>query len=86
MVITVWHVSQTNEATVGITIVCVCVFVSVSGHVDGAAEDYLRVYNALEKLVALTRSTIKDPEALSDLDELQQILGGSSSYDPATII
>ncbi|XP_078126156.1 LOW QUALITY PROTEIN: cytosolic phospholipase A2 gamma-like [Sander vitreus] len=46
----------------------------VSGQIDGAAEDYLRVYNALIKLVALTGSTIKDPNALSDLDKLQKIL------------
>uniref|UniRef100_A0AAQ4PRZ5 PLA2c domain-containing protein n=1 Tax=Gasterosteus aculeatus aculeatus TaxID=481459 RepID=A0AAQ4PRZ5_GASAC len=56
-------------------------WLNVSGHVDGAAEDYLRVYNALEKLVALTRSTIKDPEALSDLDELQQILGDKLKHN-----
>ncbi|XP_039679715.1 cytosolic phospholipase A2 gamma-like isoform X2 [Perca fluviatilis] len=46
----------------------------VPGQIDGAAEDYLRVYNALDKLVGLTRSTIKDPTALSDLDKLQKIL------------
>ncbi|XP_035854850.1 cytosolic phospholipase A2 gamma-like isoform X4 [Sander lucioperca] len=46
----------------------------VPGQVDSAAEDYLRVYNALNTLVALTRSTIKDPTALSDLDKLQKIL------------
>ncbi|KAL6103500.1 pla2g4c [Pungitius sinensis] len=54
---------------------------NVSGHLDGAAEDYLRVYSALEKLVALTRSTIKDPEALSDLDKLQKILGDKLKHN-----
>ncbi|XP_031733802.1 cytosolic phospholipase A2 beta-like isoform X1 [Anarrhichthys ocellatus] len=49
-------------------------WLNVSGQMDGAAEEYLRVYNALDKLVALTRSTIKDPTALSDLDKLQKIL------------
>ncbi|XP_031174239.1 cytosolic phospholipase A2 gamma-like isoform X1 [Sander lucioperca] len=49
-------------------------WLNVPGQIDGAAEDYLRVYNALNKLVSLTRSTIKDPTALSDLDKLQKIL------------
>ncbi|XP_031174218.1 cytosolic phospholipase A2 gamma-like isoform X1 [Sander lucioperca] len=49
-------------------------WLNVPGQVDSAAEDYLRVYNALNTLVALTRSTIKDPTALSDLDKLQKIL------------
>ncbi|XP_078126248.1 cytosolic phospholipase A2 gamma-like [Sander vitreus] len=49
-------------------------WLNVPGQIDGAAEDYLRVYNALNTLVALTRSTIKDPTALSDLDKLQKIL------------
>lgn len=43
---------------------------------DIAAEEYLRVYNAMKKLVALTKSTIKDPTAMSDLDNLQKILEG----------
>lgn len=50
--------------------------VSVPGQIDSAAEQYLRVYNMLDKLVDLTRSTIKDPTALSDLDNLQKILKG----------
>lgn len=62
---------------------CVCVCVSVPGHVDSAAEEYLRVYNVLDKLADLTRSTVKDPAALSELEHLQQILRGDgdvSSY------
>lgn len=56
---------------------------SVSGCVDIAAEEYLRVYNAFKKLVALTRNTIKDTRALSDLDNLQKMLEGSDDdhYD-----
>lgn len=56
---------------------------SVSGRVDIAAEEYLRVYNAIKKLVALTRITIKDTSALSDLDNLQKMLEGSDDdhYD-----
>lgn len=49
---------------------------SVSGHMDVAAEEYLRVYNAMKQLVALTKSTTKDPTALSNLDNLQNILEG----------
>ncbi|KAF1380109.1 hypothetical protein PFLUV_G00183090 [Perca fluviatilis] len=56
-------------------------WLNVSGQMDGAAEDYLRVYNALDKLVALTRSTIKDPTALSDLDKLQKILEDMLNHD-----
>ncbi|XP_033969551.1 cytosolic phospholipase A2 gamma-like [Trematomus bernacchii] len=49
-------------------------WLNVPGQVDGSAEEYMRVYNALVTLVAMTRSTIKDPTALSDLDKLQTIL------------
>lgn len=56
---------------------------SVSGTVHIAAEEYLRVYNAMKKLVALTKITIKDTRALSDLDNLQKMLEGSDDdhYD-----
>ena len=60
-------------------LLCVCVL--VPGHIDSAAEEYLRVFNALDKLIALTRSTIKDPPALSDLDKLQKVLEGSGDDD-----
>ncbi|XP_056263541.1 cytosolic phospholipase A2 gamma-like isoform X4 [Pseudoliparis swirei] len=49
-------------------------WLNVAGQRDSAAEEYLRVYSGLHKLVALTRSTVKDPTALSYLGELQQIL------------
>ncbi|KAI3360307.1 hypothetical protein L3Q82_014614 [Scortum barcoo] len=49
-------------------------WLNVPGHIDNAAEEFLRVYNVLTKLVALTRNTIKDPTALFDLDKLQKIL------------
>ena len=61
--------------------VCVCLCVSVPGQIVSAAEEYLRVYNALHKLVALTRSTSKDPASLSDLDKLQKILEGIDDDD-----
>ncbi|XP_073350158.1 cytosolic phospholipase A2 gamma-like [Pagrus major] len=49
-------------------------WLNVPGQIDSAAVEYLRVYNALQKLVVLTRSTSKDPVSLSDLDKLQKIL------------
>ncbi|KAI4822900.1 hypothetical protein KUCAC02_008421 [Chaenocephalus aceratus] len=49
-------------------------WLNVPGQVDGSTEEYMRTYNALVTLVAMTRSTIKDPTALSDLDKLQKIL------------
>lgn len=55
--------------------------VSVLGHIDDTAEEYLRVHTVLEKLVALTRSTTKNPTALTDLDTLQNILEGSVHND-----
>ncbi|XP_049426799.1 cytosolic phospholipase A2 gamma-like isoform X4 [Epinephelus fuscoguttatus] len=52
-------------------------WLNVPGYIDTTAEEYLHVYNRLIKLVALTRSTIKDPTALSDMDKLQKILEDS---------
>ncbi|XP_035472102.2 cytosolic phospholipase A2 gamma isoform X4 [Scophthalmus maximus] len=49
-------------------------WLNVPGQVDSASEEFLRVYNTLDKLVALIRSTITDPTALSDLNKLQQTL------------
>ncbi|KAM9843162.1 cytosolic phospholipase A2 gamma-like [Aulostomus maculatus] len=49
-------------------------WLNVPGVVDSTAEEYLRVYNAIHKLVALSKSTLKDPTALSELDKLQKIL------------
>ncbi|XP_047199705.1 cytosolic phospholipase A2 gamma-like isoform X2 [Hippoglossus stenolepis] len=41
---------------------------------DSDADEYLRVYNTLDKLVALIRSSTKDPTTLSELNTLQKIL------------
>ncbi|XP_053194193.1 cytosolic phospholipase A2 gamma-like [Scomber japonicus] len=49
-------------------------WLDVPGHVDSAADEYLRVFSALDKLIAMTKGTIQDPRALSDLDKLQKIL------------
>lgn len=54
---------------------------SVSQHVDIAAEEYLRVYNIVKKVIALISSTITDPSILSDLDNLQKILDGIHDDD-----
>ncbi|XP_068452247.1 cytosolic phospholipase A2 gamma-like [Clinocottus analis] len=56
-------------------------WMNVIGQRDSAAEAYLRVHIALLKLVALTRSTIKDPTALSDLGRLQKILEDQTKHN-----
>ena len=55
---------------------CVCLFGSVPGNIDSDANEYLRVYNTLDKLVALIRSSTRDPTNLSELNVLQKILEG----------
>lgn len=60
-------------------------FGSVPGQVDSAAEEYLRIYRTIDKLVVLTRSTINDPTALSELNKLQKTLTGCDNDDPAQI-
>ena len=47
---------------------------------DDSTQEYLRVYNALDKLIALTRSTVKDPIALSDFEKLQRMLKGNGMH------
>ncbi|XP_034450281.1 cytosolic phospholipase A2 beta-like [Hippoglossus hippoglossus] len=49
-------------------------WLNVPGHIDRDADEYLRVYNTLDKLVALIRSSTKDPTTLSELNTLQKIL------------
>ncbi|XP_041858724.1 cytosolic phospholipase A2 beta-like [Melanotaenia boesemani] len=49
-------------------------WLNVPEHVDNNAQEYLRVYNALNNLITLIKSTIEDPAALSDLDTLQKLL------------
>ncbi|KAF7645126.1 hypothetical protein LDENG_00209450 [Lucifuga dentata] len=49
-------------------------WLNVPGHVDSTVDQYMRVYQYLIKLVALLRSTVKDPAALSELQNLQNIL------------
>lgn len=56
--------------------VCVCPCVLVSGHLDSAAKEYLLVWIILDKVIALTRITVKDTTALMYLDKLQKILEG----------
>ncbi|XP_074552855.1 cytosolic phospholipase A2 gamma-like isoform X2 [Halichoeres trimaculatus] len=55
----------------------------VPGHVNSAGEEYLRFYMALDKLIALTRSTIKNPSALSELDKLQKVLADADKSNQA---
>ncbi|XP_026214340.1 cytosolic phospholipase A2 beta isoform X2 [Anabas testudineus] len=61
-------------------------WLNVPGLVDHAAEQYLRVYNLLAKLVDLTKSTIQDPAALSDLDNLQKILKDKVNQNESTLL
>ncbi|KAM4531784.1 cytosolic phospholipase A2 gamma-like isoform 1-T1 [Odontesthes bonariensis] len=49
-------------------------WLNVPGYMDDSTQEYLRVYNALDKLIALTRSTVKDPISLSDFEKLQKML------------
>ncbi|XP_047199699.1 cytosolic phospholipase A2 gamma-like isoform X4 [Hippoglossus stenolepis] len=49
-------------------------WLNVPGRIDSDADEYLRVYNTLDKLVALIRSSTKDPTTLSELNTLQKIL------------
>ncbi|XP_005945736.1 cytosolic phospholipase A2 gamma [Haplochromis burtoni] len=49
-------------------------WLNVSGHLDSAAKEYLRVWIILDKVIALTRITVKDTTALMYLDKLQKIL------------
>ncbi|XP_013880915.1 cytosolic phospholipase A2 gamma [Austrofundulus limnaeus] len=44
------------------------------GNIDAATEKYLHARKVFNNLICLFRSTIEDPIALSDLDQLQKIL------------
>uniref|UniRef100_A0A3Q3AVY9 Phospholipase A2 group IVC n=2 Tax=Kryptolebias marmoratus TaxID=37003 RepID=A0A3Q3AVY9_KRYMA len=45
------------------------------GHIDDDdAEKYLHAYKVFNNLISLIRSTLKDPTAMSDLDQLQKAL------------
>lgn len=72
----------TNYDVCYILTLCVCVCVSVPEYADSAIDEYLRIYNTLDKIIALTKSTVDEPAPLSALDELQKTLGGR---DPAVV-
>ncbi|XP_029015900.1 cytosolic phospholipase A2 gamma-like isoform X2 [Betta splendens] len=61
-------------------------YLNVPGLVDSAAEEYVRVYSMLDKLVDLTRSTIQDPTALADLDHLQKILKDMMNHNQSALL
>lgn len=44
---------------------------------DDAAQQYVRVYSALNKLLVLMSSTVQAPAPLSALNDLQGILSGT---------
>ncbi|XP_008296946.1 cytosolic phospholipase A2 gamma [Stegastes partitus] len=54
--------------------------------IDDAAQEYLLVYNVLNKLTFLTRGTVKDPLAHTDLDNLQKILKDMVNYNQSTLL
>ncbi|XP_070703496.1 cytosolic phospholipase A2 gamma-like [Pempheris klunzingeri] len=56
-------------------------WLNVPDHVDDAADGYLRVYIILDKVVALIKSTIQDPIAISDLDKLQKTLEDMANHN-----
>ncbi len=60
---------------------CVCVCVSAAEQVDDAAEEYLRTYNELNRLVSLSRGFFKDPDEQAELDKLQRSLEGKDDDD-----
>ncbi|XP_042361459.1 cytosolic phospholipase A2 gamma-like isoform X2 [Plectropomus leopardus] len=53
---------------------------------DAAAEEYLRVYNIQDQFLDLTRSTINDPVALSELDQLQKLLEEYVNQDKTAML
>nr|XP_054598178.1 cytosolic phospholipase A2 gamma isoform X1 [Nothobranchius furzeri] len=61
-------------------------WLNVPGLIDGAAETYLHVYNALSNLIFLIRGIVKDPAALTDLDQLQQDLEAKVSCDQSELL
>ncbi|GLD61286.1 cytosolic phospholipase A2 gamma-like isoform X1 [Lates japonicus] len=61
-------------------------WLNVPGQVDSAAEEYLRIYRTIDKLVDLTRSTINDPTALSDLNKLQKTLKDKVNLNESALL
>ncbi|XP_018553883.1 cytosolic phospholipase A2 gamma isoform X2 [Lates calcarifer] len=61
-------------------------WLNVPGQVDSAAEEYLRIYRTIDKLVVLTRSTINDPTALSELNKLQKTLTDKVTLNESALL
>uniref|UniRef100_A0A8C5DJ79 PLA2c domain-containing protein n=1 Tax=Gouania willdenowi TaxID=441366 RepID=A0A8C5DJ79_GOUWI len=55
-------------------------------YLDSAALEYLRLYNALDQLLSLTRTTVEDPTALADLSQLQKILKDKIHYNVSPLL
>ncbi|XP_034567682.1 cytosolic phospholipase A2 gamma-like [Notolabrus celidotus] len=49
-------------------------WLNVPGQMDSAGDEYLLVYTALDKFIALTRNTMMHPRSQSNLDKLQKLL------------
>ncbi|KAM7372608.1 hypothetical protein PAMP_009764 [Pampus punctatissimus] len=61
-------------------------WLNVTGDIDGGAEELLRVFIAFDKLITLTRCTIEDPAALSDLNKLQKILKDNVNQNNSVLL
>lgn len=49
-------------------------WLNVAEFKHAAAQEYLQIYNALDKLISLTRMTVRDPTSSSQLGGLQRVL------------
>ncbi|XP_029945814.1 cytosolic phospholipase A2 gamma-like [Salarias fasciatus] len=58
----------------------------VGDSVNVPAQEYLRVYNTLHKLIGLTRMTVKDPAGLTQLDKLQKRLQDQVSRNESALL
>ncbi|XP_078140522.1 cytosolic phospholipase A2 gamma isoform X2 [Centroberyx gerrardi] len=61
-------------------------WLNVPGNVDDAADQYLRVYHTLVRLVALIRNNMEDPTALSELDNLQRTLRDKLNHNESALL
>ncbi|XP_040917664.1 cytosolic phospholipase A2 gamma-like [Toxotes jaculatrix] len=61
-------------------------WLNVPEYIDTAAEEYLRIYNTLDKLVVLISSTIEDPTGLSDLNKLQLTLKDKVNHNKSALL
>ncbi|XP_028254618.1 cytosolic phospholipase A2 gamma-like [Parambassis ranga] len=61
-------------------------WLNVPEYVDSATQEYLRTYNTLDKIIALTKSTVNEPAPWSALDELQKTLGDKVNHNESALL